>query len=208
MTLSERGPAPRGNAHDALLGHYGETPVTTLMEGNCMVGELLSDVLLSSDPEGENEWSAKTLRACDVRAVPEGHTHWQVRVNRDLVGPGTVGWIHRWREGGCLAGVIVFTGCPEPEQEPRGVVFYAPGELRHLRPEVVTDAIRSHAAWSNKAPYTTNRAVQFRDGTRLTDEEVSVLESVLSDADRFWLAQARRLVAAGRPADALRVGAV
>ena len=49
-----------------------------------------------------------------------------------------------------------------------------------------------------QTPHTTNRAVRFRDGTQLIEDEVSVLESVISSKDRAWLAQARRLIAAGR----------
>lgn len=160
---------------------------------------LLSDVLLSSDPAADlsSGWSEVTQRVCDVLELNEGENDWSVRVNRDRVGRGTTGWIHRWREGGRLAGLIVFTGRTEPEPEANGEIHYGPGVLRILRTPILTGRITGHPQWSNKAPYTTNRAKQFRDGVRLAGPEVAVLTGLLGSDDRAWLEQTRREVGAG-----------
>ncbi|MCE3554520.1 hypothetical protein LWC33_24060 [Pseudonocardia sp. RS11V-5] len=153
----------------------------------------LTDVILSCGPEATLEvgWSGVTQRVCDVDKVDAGPASWQVKVNRARVGPGTIGWIHRWRDGGRLAALIQFTSEPYEEQEARGTIHYCDGILHHLSEPVASHLITSATGWTNKAPYTTNRARRFNDGVMLKYEEVQVLAGLLAPADLAWLQQAR-----------------
>lgn len=157
----------------------------------------LSDVIVSYDPDGHNPWTENSGLIWDVERRPEGQSFWDLAANWSRVGAGTVAWIHRRRDGGRLAALMMFTGDPVEIQMKQRVYRRCAGELRLLRASVPTARIRSHPDWSNKAPYTTNRATAFASGVQLAVREVTVLTSLITAEDQAWLAQARRMVEAG-----------
>lgn len=60
----------------------------------------LDDVLLSNNPKPTTKtgWAKLSQREYDFVTWDFGPASWSVACNRDRVGPGTVGWIHRaWR---------------------------------------------------------------------------------------------------------------
>jgi hypothetical protein len=105
-------------------------------------------------PSGKTGWTQLSHREYDLRTWDYGEGNWSVTCNRQRVGPGTLGWIHR-ADGshGHLAGLIVFTDVPQPQDEPGGTAYYGDGWLWRLPREWWIDGARVSAqhGWSGRA---------------------------------------------------------
>jgi hypothetical protein len=107
---------------------------------------MLSNVMLGSNPNADpmhgGGWPELTGRTWDVaREATVGTSEWSLACHWKVVGPGTVGWIHRWNGKGLgnLVGLIAFDSDPEPIEESNAInghkvkVWYCSGQLVKLR---------------------------------------------------------------------------
>ncbi|MDF2092594.1 hypothetical protein P0Y31_09580 [Knoellia sp. 3-2P3] len=150
----------------------------------------LDDVLLSNNPKPTSKtgWAKLSQREYDFVTWDFGVASWSIACNRDRVGPGSVGWIHR-ADGsfGHLAGLIVFDDTPSSVREPGGTVDHCTGILWRLPREWWIDGARValHPAWSGRAPFGATR--RFRNGEQLKIQDRDVLWEMLHPVARDWV---------------------
>jgi hypothetical protein len=167
-------------------------------------GTLVADVILGCNPNpvpGTSGWSERTGRVFDVFDEDYGPGDWSlschdgvVSNSRRVVGPGTVGWVHRsdgaW---GHLAGVIVFNGDPRLEADDEvycdGVMFRFPVEWWIPGEDINT------AGWSNRAPWGDTTPRRYRNGEELKTADAAVLQRLLHPVALDWVNTNRQMFA-------------
>lgn len=156
-----------------------------------MSSDQLSDVLLGNNPHPtpHSAWIKASHRTDDLLSWDYGLSNWSIACNIGRIGPGTVGWIYRTDGSyGHLAGLIVFSDRPWPENEPGGVVHYCDGWLWRLPREWWIDGARVHADkdWSGRAPFGNIR--RFRNGESLNPGDRAILAKLLHPVALGWIA--------------------
>jgi hypothetical protein len=168
-----------------------ERPVSERLTMILEKARLLDHVLLGNNPSptAKTGWSKLSGRVYDLVTWDYGPSDWSVTCNLKNVGPGTVGWIYR-SDGsfGYIAGLIVFSSTPQPQQEAKGVVHYCEGLLWRLPREYWIDVARvsAHkAGWSGRSPFKTVK--RFANGEQLKTPDKLILWDLLHPVAQAWI---------------------